>query len=334
MKFVAPEACKIQQDNVSHLDNDRSFDIGNTTRLRPSFGPIVGGFLLALLLLMVAPSIIVAQEKEKRKGGDFAELRYLYSPPSSLRDSSVPDDYRIAAHGIRLTGTLPYFLEESKTIFINGITYSMLTAVLGNENKSTTDSFDFHMVQYTFSLVQILPNNLTVTAMLMPAIASDFEGFSFRDIRANSGVLVGYRFRKGFNIQGGVVYISNFGEDMILPMFGLQYKSEHWRIFTTLPAIFDVWYLPCDVFEMGFSTRIEGSQYHLHNTDSQVDFVKESSVNTGPIFRVYPYKGYFLQAWGGASVYRKMEAYRYNGLAKDFSPEPNWFVSAGLGYSF
>ncbi|HPQ70567.1 MAG TPA: DUF6268 family outer membrane beta-barrel protein [bacterium] len=288
-------------------------------------------FLLAIIwTVWIGNNPAFAQES--RKGMDIFSFRYIYSPPSQVESSDLPDDFQVETNEFKIIGSLPYFIKETKTLFLNGFSYSLLTVNTQTDAAINHKTYDFHTVQYRFNLVQMLPKDLNVTAMLMPAIASDFEGFSRGDVRANSGVLFGYRPVENLNIQFGVVYLSNFGEDMILPMFGLQYKTEHWRILANLPAIMEFWYVPLDFLELGINARLEGNQFHMHQDDMEVDYFRQSMFNLGPALRAYPFKGLFVQIWGGTTAYRRLETFKDDQRTFDLSPEPNWFVSAGLGY--
>ena len=287
-------------------------------------------FLIAFLL--TAP--ISGHSQEKRIGRDLLNFRYLYNPPSTVSSSEIPDDFRISTQSYRFSGAIPYYVKDTKTVFINGLTYSLLRASFNEDYAGEIDPIDLHMLQYRINVVQMLPKKWNVAFLLTPTLASDFEGLSFRDLRANSGVLFGYRILDNMNAQLGVVYTSNFGEDLIIPTFGLQYGSEKLRVRIVAPAIAEFWYIPRDIIEIGLSARLEGGQYNIHGDSTDADYVKLSFGNAGPALRLYPYKGFYLQAWSGMTLYGKIETYKNNVRKYDFSPDPNWFASVALGYGY
>lgn len=273
--------------------------------------------------------------EDERKGLDIFGFEFTFMPYTEVTTEDAPEDLKVETTSYHAFIHFPWFIEESKTVFINGISYYQVSFKFDSKQGDLYQVNDLYKVQYHFTLHQALRKNWTVMAVLDPAVASDMHGFSTEDIRADSGIMFGYDFPSSLLLNFGVMYSSNFGADMILPGFGIFYKHPKCRIFVHLPSTAQLWYIPAPWVELGLMADVQGSQFNIHSDDLElVSHVEQTILNTGTAARFYMYKGLYASLKGGYTPYRRLVAEVESDRTYDATPDMNWFVGASVGYQF
>ncbi|WP_291909488.1 DUF6268 family outer membrane beta-barrel protein [Chitinophaga sp. CB10] len=110
--------------------------------------------------------------------------------------------------------------------------------------------------------IHSLRNNWTLLAMASGTLGTDLEEINYDDLFLQGGVLFLKQHNKRFAYGFGVVLTNAFGTPMVLPAFGIQYKTDNrFKIDINFPEKIAIGTQLNSFTELALAVRVRGGAY-------------------------------------------------------------------------
>ena len=202
------------------------------------------------------------------------------SSPVSIKDVD-PDDSFIL-HTWRFNTGFPVFLTKDKS------KYLILGAGFEALNFSGTHPAfavkNVYGIQPTIGLTQKINSELTMRYLFLPALNSDFDDVSIRDIKLGGIVQAAYSKRPGLTWRATLGFRDQWFGPQIIALVGLDWKvNEKWRIFGDAPRDLTIVYRLNQKNYVGFSLEAVNTSYKLKNRQ----YLSHNTAQPGLFFERY-----------------------------------------------
>jgi hypothetical protein len=283
------------------------------------------------VLLLLSGHFLFAQDIR------LAGVEYFGYPKAPVKNMNGNVETSFTEFGA--FANFPVQSKNGKTTVINGFQYASVQASVFNHTTSLSESRNFQSMTYNLSIIQTLTDKWKVAAMLTPSLASDFKDKLSSNDFFMQGALVGIRKLNDFSsLGGGITYTTKLGSPLLLPAVYFSYYKGRQKVNIQLPMLADYAYSldAKDKLNAGFRMTLNGTNFHVTGDDDinshvNVDKLRYSRINAGPVISYKICKTLMLEATGGISVARKFE-FMAAGDAKQytFSSNNTGFINISL----
>lgn len=288
---------------------------------------------------------------------DLVDVSVQYMPNVALQDPK-PTTTQLSSYDATLNVPIP--LGET-TFLIPGANYHVEAVSFDNEASNFVEPpRAFHSLELPVMLVQLLPDNWSLSMRVAPGLAADRLALSSDLARVSALLMATKAFGDQLVVGGGGLLSYSFGTLLPLPAIYIEYKPVHQvRIEGFLPAFVHVLYSVGQRFELGVRADVNGNSYGIRDAviaesypcradagsiDRQarpavptecIDHVAYSLVQAGLVANMRLFSDIWLGTFVGHSLYRRFDTLnaedRRVQTAGGGETLPNtWFFRAGL----
>jgi|GEM_PF-5995056 len=222
--------------------------------------------------------------------------------------------------------------QANHRIFLDEEGENLLTVGLGYTQTSLSDdtltgedrSRQLRTVVPTFSLMKILNDEYSMVLTLRPGFYGSLKGSLGDDFRLEGGFVLTKFFSENLTMGLGLGRGTNFGRDLIVPLFQFVYfASEKVVVRGLLPIRASAWYIPTQDWEFGLIYRLQGSLYNLEQTNIpgavQLGFAA-AHVGLGARYKVFGNN--FLSLETGVTAIRRYQWSNEDKVSVKISEDP------------
>lgn len=308
---------------------------------------------MLLLLMAVWPS------RGRAQMPDLLDISAQYIPSVELRDPK-PTTTQLSSYDGTLNVPLPL---GARTFLVLGANYHVESASFAHKAQGFQEpARSFHSVEAAAMLIQLLPNDWSITMRVAPGLAADRLAFDEDLARVSALVMATKGFSRHFVLGGGGLLSYSFGSLLPLPALYLEYKPvPALRFETFLPAFAQLLYTVAGRVEVGVRADVSGNSYGIRDPSiaesypcraaeddpstsfnegaadpaACFDHVAYSLVLAGAALNVRLFGDVWLSTFFGHSLYRRFDtlnaADRSTDVAGGGETLPNnWFLRCGL----
>ena len=236
-------------------------------------------------------------------------LGYEYFPYVGLTEP-VPgaEGVDVQARAWRAGAAFPLMFAGGKIIVLNQLNYKRVGFYYKNYPENEDQIDQLQSVDYTFFLIDSLSTKWKMAALLIPGLASDFEGkLSGDDFMFQAAFGFIRQMKKDFQLGFGVAYFREFGPPLIMPFLYFDWKiNPRWSVYGLVPQSLDITCQINPMLDLGCSLKIDGNRYHGNpdkypEANPQIDY---SEGTLSPNVHIHLSKWVHLYAEGGYAFYR------------------------------
>lgn len=291
------------------------------------------------LILPIFTLVLTLQATAQQEEFNLAGISYTINPAVGLDNPANEqlNDVEMDLSEFRAFVLIPFRMNEDKTILLGGVDYTFLGGPLDNLPEGRKVDANLHALRITGGINQKLGDKWAFRALLMPTIASDFSGSLTSDaFTLQASAVLQHITKSGFRFGLGAAYINGFGEPKLVPLGELFYKKEKFDLLVIAPVQAAVRYHFGNFFA-GFRLDLLGNEYALSVDDErqnlpQIQSVKFSRYNIGPVIAWNMSENTRIQLSGGVSLSRKLTATNVDNATDDYGLKNGGFVKAGVFY--
>lgn len=214
--------------------------------------------------------------------------------------------------------------EEGENLLTAGVGYSHVE--LDDSRQTGQDrSRELRTFVPTFSLMRILNEEYSMIVSLRPGFYGSLDGSLGDDFRLEGGIVFTKFMSENLTMGLGLGRGTNFGRDLIVPLFQFVYfASEKVIVRGLLPIRASVWYVPSQDWELGAIYRLEGSLYNIEGQTNiagakQLGFAA-AHVGGGVRYRVFGTN--FLSVEAGVTALRRYQWTNETGTSVKITEDP------------
>jgi hypothetical protein len=244
---------------------------------------------------------------------EIAGVEYTNFLASKITDAANSQEVAIQEYSAFLN--LPKKLKNGKTTIINSLAYGQGRISLNNTRlpDNGEDVGTVHTISYSLTLVQHLNEKWNLLFRFRPTIASDLEAdLSSDDFLYLGTAMATRKLGQNMVLGGGVVYTTQTGEPLVLPVIKFQHKNQRHDLDILLPS--HAKYLhgigPRKNISLGGQVQLNGGNFNLNhfgNGTSGLTVFDEliySRTNAGLLAKMRIYRVIQLELFGGYTVAR------------------------------
>ncbi|WP_196888649.1 DUF6268 family outer membrane beta-barrel protein [Aureivirga sp. CE67] len=287
---------------------------------------------ITLLLILFCTSVFSQQ-----KLNEFELFRVSYTNFSRAKiksDFSQVKDDKIRIEEYRINFNYPIVSKDKKTILINGISYVNMKPVYNFNTTFTNEtSENYYSISYNLGLVKRLKKDWTITALVSPTLASDFNGeLKSDDFILQASAIATKQVSKNLNYGFGLSYNTRFGQPLVVPILQLTYVKNKWKTVVIFPGIIGEFYQFNKNNTVGLLAAINGSQFNISTKETVLDNLNYTRVNFGPSYERSIYKDLKINLFTGYTLAKKISWSTFTKGDIDLKPENSYFFQISLRY--
>ncbi len=229
---------------------------------------------------------------------------------------------------------LPSVIEEDSTLILTGLSYRLTDFdVSGWDSSARPARIDrVHELRHLVVLRQRLAERWNLVGQFRPGLFSDLVSVQRTHFRVEGGGSAELEIGKAHKAALGVVFSSNFGEPLVLPLAQYVLVRPRFRIQAIVPSKVEGFYIPTERVELGVVGELVGAQYRIGNRLSEFDKLKFNTFTVGPTLRYNPKAGLWATAAFGYTLSRRFEVHRGSTKLEEFALEKRPAIRLGLSY--
>lgn len=262
--------------------------------------------LISIFLLLLSGHFVFAQDTQ------LAGVEYFGYAKAPVKNMN--GDFESSFREFGAFANFPIQSKDKRTTIVNGFQYALVQASVFNQATSIAENRNFQSMTYNFTIIQSLTDKWSVAATLTPSLASDFKDKLSSEDFFMQGALLGIRKLNDFtSIGGGISYTTKLGSPLLLPVVYFRYYRDRQKVNIQLPMLAEYAYSldEKDKLNAGFKMGLNGTNFHITgddiNSHTDVDKLRYSRINAGPVISYKICNVLKLEATGGLSVARKFE---------------------------
>jgi len=237
---------------------------------------------------------------------DLAKLFYQQSAPSTFDSSST----NTGISELSFSFTLPIVLSD-KTAFITGGSIDKFGVDLVPNGPQTNISS--YLFKAGFNINH--SNKVSGTYLILPKLASDFEGtMNGSDFQFGAVALLKFQRKENFKYKLGLYYNPDRFGTFFVPLLGLYSKTKKWEVDMTLPVSANANYKLGQSVRLGADFRAVVKSFNLHrnfttqpNNPGQHLHQSSNEISTYLSYEIK--KGFILKGQVGYSIGRSYRIY-------------------------
>ncbi len=274
---------------------------------------------LGLFLLVAVPGR--AWENEGTRLGGINSYTVF---PAGIEN----EDGKIGVTGVNAGGIIPFGIAEGQNLAVGAswqglfVDYSELAfSWIGPDGKTYTEKdlpHSLHSVSLLLGYDLELGSGFTLGLAFTPALQSDFEDLSSKDIYYLGGVVGSWKISDSFTLAAGLYYADSFGEPELLPGVGVGWDlGKGWRLDAFIPQFANLEWEISELITLGLQGRVVGHEYRMTSTQPWDDTVlKYSQILAGPYLNLKLAEHLFLGLETGLAFSRIFEIREKDGSGK------------------
>jgi hypothetical protein len=264
---------------------------------------------------------------------------YEYFPSVELLDP-IPsaEDLEIETSSWSLGVVFPLVFSKGKIVVLNQINYKRTDFSYRNFPVGGTDIDQIQELEYTLFMIDSLSKKWKMVTVVIPGLASDFEGeVSSEDF--TFGAVFGFirQMSKSFGLGLGLAYMPDFGEPLPLPFIYIDWKiASKLTVNGILPTNMIIVYKLNPQIDLGLALKVDGNRYHGNPDKFGVDnpLMKYSEGTISPSVQIHLLKWIHLNVEGGFAFYRKFEFFNGDEKAQSLDLKKTGYLRTGLVIGF
>jgi hypothetical protein len=214
--------------------------------------------------------------------------------------------------------------EDGENLLTVGLGLTQTT--LEDDTQSGPDRYrELRTLVPTLSLMKILNEEYSLVVTLRPGFYGTLNDNLGKDFRVEGGVVVTKFISENLTMGFGLGRGTNFGRDLIVPLFQfVWFASEKVIVRGLLPIRASAWYIPTQDWELGVIYRLQGSLYNIEGDTNiagakQVGFAA-AHVGVGAKYKVFGTN--FLSFETGVTALRRYLWNNDTGTSVKISDDP------------
>lgn len=118
------------------------------------------------------------------------------------------------------------------------------------------------------NLLKVLNETYSLVVTLRSGLYGDLSGSLSDEFRLEGGIVVTRYINENLTLGLGLGRGTSFGRDLVVPLVQfLYFATDKIVVRGLLPIKASVWYVPSQKWEFGFLYMLQGSMFHLDDTD-------------------------------------------------------------------
>lgn len=216
----------------------------------------------------------------------------------------VDEDFAYSIHLTEFIGFYPLFFNQKKTVITNGLYFQELD--FDFKNAQGQELFDrLYSISLLNVMVQEIKPRWKVLVALFPSLRSDLNQVDSEDFRLYGVTFLEYESPTGGFYRLGYANSGTSGEPMFSPYVSYFRQGERWRFMTRL-SYTEAAYRVNEQLELGMLAQFEGDQFHIGNSDVEIDKVRYSDFMAG-LTAAWLIEDFRLLMSAGSTVLRRLE---------------------------
>ena len=265
--------------------------------------------VLCLFLVGVSGNVFAQEVIGISVGYEFIPYVKFTDPDPGM------EDVKLQLNTISIGAAFPLSFNEGKTLLLNQLSYQRIGFNWKNWDSGTMGPRidQAHSITYTAFLIQTLNDRWNLVMVVVPGLASDFEGKVSTDDFTLDGIVGAMRAfgeKKNFTLGSGLAYTRDFGTPIPMPFLYYEWDiSPKLSSKGLLPANLEVTYKLHPIIDVGFLASIGGNRYHGDPDKFTADNpqMKYSLGTIGPKAQIHITKWAHLNIEGGYTFIRNFE---------------------------
>lgn len=254
------------------------------------------------------------------------------------------DADNVSVSGVAASLSHRFFLDDEGS--------NLLTLSLGASQIELTDTTltapdrnrKLRAISPDFNLLRVLNENYSLIVSIRPGFFGDLSGNLSESFRLEGGFLVTRYVNENLTIGLGIGRGTNFGRDLVVPLLQfLYFATDKIVLRGLLPVSASAWYIPSQNWEFGLLYRLQGSMYHLGDSNIVgAERIGFANAHAGFGVRYNLFGNNFITAEAGYVAQRRYEWDDKRGTSFDIGQNPFFerdvgpvpYISAGFIQKF
>lgn len=205
----------------------------------------------------------------------------------------------------------------SHRFFLDDEGSNLLTLTLSSSQVELTDntlsepdrSRQLRFLVPEINLLKVLNDKYSLVGTLKPGFFGDLRGNLSDEFRLEGGLVLTRFMNENLTLGVGLGRGANFGRDLVVPLVQfLYFASDKIVLRGLLPVNASVWYIPSQTWEFGVLYKLQGSVFHLDETNisgaERIGFAA-AQIGLGSKYKVTG--NYYITAEVGFTALRRYE---------------------------
>lgn len=257
-------------------------------------------------------------------------LKYQhYQKADVSTGSSQTQNLSVGFHAKSVGITIPIYLGKTNKFVLSPIYKQHDTFLSGGDETTNLGRVD-QLKSASLGMIYLRSVlNHTYMIRLVPKFASNesrYDSHSFQSLGSFLYLTKEDSLRFGY----GVLYSSQFGQPLVLPLLVYVDKNELWEWRLVFPNKAEVYRSLLPNLKLGTALKVSGDRYRLYDS-YEVDGLNFSNLNAS-ISLFYLYKDIGVKFSLGRTLFRRFEMYRGNDKVDDLSFEPSYVYSLEIDF--
>ncbi len=240
---------------------------------------------------------------------------FSYCKFTDAKIHDIPQDLKVRLDEYRFFFNIPKVLKNEKTTLINGLHYSMVKPIIGNDTIIGLNRESLHIVGYRFIVLQKIQKKWAAIVYINPILSSSLnDPLSSKDFIFNGSVQLVKKVSEGLAYGFGIARNARLGEPLYLPTLMFRKTSKKSKLNILLPNMisYERFY---GKFALGIKAEVSGSLYRVNSTrinaQNEPQTLEKLSYFRAVIGPKIEYKItelIRLEVFGGTTVARRVDA--------------------------
>ncbi len=281
--------------------------------------------LTVVVVLVVLADLAVAHAQTF----DVARVDFRVLLPTGFSEPpSGSEDVELTTYSVDASVLVPIPLSEDFSL-LAGASYRWLGPDLSG--APAVETRDFHEVGATLGATGRLNDQWTLTGIVAPSLASDFRELEADAINFRAYLAASVELDPRFTFQFGVLGSYQLGRFAPLPVAGFEWTpTDEDLIALQLPLSLRYAHTFGGRVQLALEARLAGNRHHATGAPSQS--LRTTTVDVGVRAAVRLVGGLWLEAYGGAVLFRNFDVSDGNDPLFDGRIEPGGILQVSLAF--
>ena len=191
------------------------------------------------------------------------EVSGQYVPGAPVGDVP-PTEVQVTSYDLALN--VPLVLDDDSTYLILGAAYHVDSLSFSMAPPDFVDLRSFHSTEVSMLLIQLLPDEWSLSFHIAPGLAGDFQAVDADMLRLNTLAMASHSLSDRFSLGGGLLTTYSFGALLLLPAISIEYRPvPNVLIEGFLPAYVRTKWTLWNRLELGVTAEFQGNEYAVRD---------------------------------------------------------------------
>ncbi|MEN9919124.1 MAG: hypothetical protein RL662_1560 [Bacteroidota bacterium] len=268
---------------------------------------------------------------------NVAGVNNYYYPKVNTSDASEKLEYSETQVYLQM----PVVLKKDKDYLFNKLQYTLLAPTLYHRivDKSYNSTKRYHDISYILNWKHMFSPHFKMLLSLEPTLASDLtKKLVQKDFIIEYSGKLSYIFNQHLTVGLGAAYTTTFGKPSWVMLGEFIYTNNNFEISYLIPFKAYVGFKSDNKkWKYGLHAQSGGNSYNLHTfvvNNIDVDNVKYSRINVGPIVEYNAYKNMNFMFTAGVTTKRLLKFEFNDVLTRDYDANTGVYLGVGMYYTF